>query len=69
MVIIRFADVLLMAAELKRDAAPMNRVRARVGLDPVTYSDEALRDERLGNLLLRVYGIMICFVGVLRQKF
>lgn len=28
LVIIRFADVLLMAAELKRDAAPMNRVRA-----------------------------------------
>lgn len=58
-----------MAAELKRDAAPMNRVRARVGLDPVTYSDEALRDERHWELALRVYGIMICFVGVLRQKF
>lgn len=46
LVIIRFADVLLMAAELKKDAVPLNRVRARVGLDPVTYSDEALRNER-----------------------
>lgn len=46
LVIIRFADVLLMAAELKQDAAPLNRVRARVGLPAVAYSDEALRDER-----------------------
>lgn len=61
LVIIRFADVLLMAAELKRDAAPMNRVRARVGLDPVTYSDEALRDERHWELAfegLRYYDLL-----------
>lgn len=46
LVIIRFADILLMAAELKKDATPLNRVRARVGLAPVAYSDEALRNER-----------------------
>lgn len=45
-IIIRFADVLLMAAELSQDAAPLNRVRARVGLSPVSYSEQALRDER-----------------------
>lgn len=46
LVLIRFADVLLMLAELKKDAAPMNLVRARVGLAPVNYSDETLRQER-----------------------
>ena len=46
LVIIRFADVLLMAAELKRDAAPLNRARARVGLPAVAYSEDALRNER-----------------------
>ncbi|WP_321333488.1 RagB/SusD family nutrient uptake outer membrane protein [uncultured Bacteroides sp.] len=50
LVIIRFADVLLMAAELKKDAAPLNRVRARVGLPAVAYSDEALRNERRWEL-------------------
>lgn len=46
LVIIRFADVLLMAAELKKDATPLNRVRARAGLAAVSYSEEALRNER-----------------------
>lgn len=46
MVMIRFADVLLMAAELSQDASPLNRVRARVGLPAISYSDQALRDER-----------------------
>ncbi|WP_018667591.1 RagB/SusD family nutrient uptake outer membrane protein [Bacteroides gallinarum] len=45
-VIIRFADVLLMAAELSQDATPLNRVRARVGLPAISYSEQALRDER-----------------------
>jgi hypothetical protein len=54
-VVMRFADVLLMAAELKQDAAYLNRVRARVGLDPVTYSEENLRNERRWEL---------CFEGV-----
>lgn len=46
LVLLRFADVLLMQAELKRDAAPLNQVRARVGLSPVAYTDENLRNER-----------------------
>ena len=61
LVIIRFADVLLMAAELKQDAGPLNRVRARVGLEPVSYSDEALRNERHWELAfegLRYYDLL-----------
>ncbi len=50
LVMIRFADVLLMAAELKGDAAPLNQVRARVGLPPVAYSLEALQNERRWEL-------------------
>ncbi|WP_425392131.1 RagB/SusD family nutrient uptake outer membrane protein [Ekhidna sp.] len=44
---IRFADVLLMAAELGNNVSYINRVRQRVGLtDLPTYSDEALFNER-----------------------
>ncbi|ASB48901.1 RagB/SusD family nutrient uptake outer membrane protein [Alkalitalea saponilacus] len=43
---IRYADVLLMLSELKEDATYMNEVRARVGLDPVTYTLENLQKER-----------------------
>ncbi|MDR2912551.1 MAG: RagB/SusD family nutrient uptake outer membrane protein [Alistipes sp.] len=50
LVTMRFADVLLMAAELKGDAAPLNRVRARVGLPEVAYSEKALQDERRWEL-------------------
>lgn len=46
-VLIRFADVLLMAAELKEDVAPLNLVRTRAGLDALaTYSLDALKAER-----------------------
>lgn len=45
-VLIRYADVLLMAAELKEDAAPLNEVRNRAGLSSVSYSLEALKAER-----------------------
>lgn len=48
--IFRFADVLLMYSELEKDAATLNRVRARVGLPAVAYSDEALRNERRWEL-------------------
>ena len=44
--VIRFADVLLMQSELKQNADGMNKVRARVGLTPVSYSLEALQQER-----------------------
>ena len=47
---IRFADVLLMHSELTSTANGINRVRARVGLDPVAYSAENLRNERRWEL-------------------
>ena len=51
LIIYRFADVLLMYAELEKDVAPLNRVRERVGLPPVNgYSEEALRNERRWEL-------------------
>lgn len=43
---IRFADVLLMAAEIGQNATYLNRVRDRVGLGPIAYSDAALFNER-----------------------
>ncbi|HEY0744758.1 MAG TPA: RagB/SusD family nutrient uptake outer membrane protein [Chryseosolibacter sp.] len=47
---LRFADVLLMMSELTEDAQYMNRVRERAGLDPVAYSLDALKQERLHEL-------------------
>jgi len=52
LMIIRFADVLLMQSELKGDADGMNKVRARAGLAPVNYSLEALQRERRHELCL-----------------
>lgn len=46
LVLIRFADVLLMQSELKKDAAGLNKVRERAGLPAVTYSLQALQNER-----------------------
>lgn len=46
----RFADVLLMLSELTEDAQYMNLVRERAGLDPVAYSLDALKEERLHEL-------------------
>ncbi|MDR2890658.1 MAG: RagB/SusD family nutrient uptake outer membrane protein [Alistipes sp.] len=46
LVVMRFADVLLMAAELKEDATTLNRVRARAGLGDVAYTLENLQNER-----------------------
>lgn len=61
-VVIRFADVLLMAAELKQDASLINRVRARANLNPIgSYSDAALRNERRWELAfegLRYYDLL-----------
>ncbi len=47
---LRYADVLLMHSELTETATGMNAVRARVGLDPVTYSLDNLKKERLYEL-------------------
>ena len=50
-VIIRYADVLLMMAELKKDVSYLNRVRERAGLAPLAvYTDKALQDERRWEL-------------------
>jgi starch-binding outer membrane protein, SusD/RagB family len=46
----RFADVLLMLSELTEDAQYMNLVRERAGLGPVTYSLDAIKQERLYEL-------------------
>lgn len=50
LVLIRFADVLLMQSELKGDATGMNKVRARSGLPAVAYSLKALQNERRWEL-------------------
>lgn len=53
LVLIRFADVLLMQSELKSDVTGINRVRERAGLDPIgSYSLEALQNERRWELAL-----------------
>lgn len=50
-VVIRFADVLLMHSELSQTTDGINKVRARVGLEPIAaYTDEALRNERRWEL-------------------
>lgn len=50
LVIIRFADVLLMQSELKEEATGLNKVRARAKLPAVAYSLEALKRERRWEL-------------------
>ena len=50
LVLIRFADVLLMQSELKKDATGMNRVRERAGLPPKPYTLENLQTERRWEL-------------------
>lgn len=47
LVLIRFADVLLMQSELKEDVSGINAVRKRAGLEPIAaYSLTALQNER-----------------------
>jgi hypothetical protein len=46
-ILMRYADVLLMHSEISGTADGMNAVRARAGLEPVAYSLEALKQERL----------------------
>jgi len=50
LILIRFADVLLMHSELTETNAGMNRVRARVGLPELPYSQTNLRNERRWEL-------------------
>lgn len=49
-ILMRYADVLLMHSEISQTADGMNAVRARAGLDPVEYSLEALKRERMHEL-------------------
>ncbi|MFR9635422.1 MAG: RagB/SusD family nutrient uptake outer membrane protein [Rikenellaceae bacterium] len=46
----RFADVLLMHSELAESADGLNKVRARAGLDAVSYSLDAIKSERMYEL-------------------
>lgn len=61
-ILIRFADVLLMAAELGSNSqANLDRVRARVGLASVPYTLDALKAERRHELAfegLRYYDLL-----------
>ena len=50
LVLLRYADVLLMHSELTETADGMNQVRARVGLPAVGYSLQALQNERRWEL-------------------
>ena len=51
LVLIRFADVLLMQSELKEDVEGINKVRERAGLAPIaSYSLRALQNERRWEL-------------------
>jgi len=53
LVLVRFADVLLMQSELKEDVSGINKVRARAGLDPIAaYSLKALQNERRWELAM-----------------
>lgn len=65
LVLMRFADVLLMHSELTESPEGMNTVRDRVGLDPLPYTFDNLVKERHHELafegvryydLLRWYG-------------
>lgn len=51
LVLVRFADVLLMQSELKEDVSGINKVRQRAGLSPISsYSLAALQNERKWEL-------------------
>ena len=66
LVLIRFADVLLMQSELKKDVAGINEVRKRAGLNPIgAYSEEALRNSAVGSWLARVPAGTTFVVGIL----
>lgn len=53
LVLIRFADVLLMQSELKGDVSGINKVRERAGLSPISsYSLTALQNERRWELAM-----------------
>ena len=51
LVLLRFAEVLLMQSELEKNVSGINAVRARAGLPAIgAYTDDALRNERRWEL-------------------
>lgn len=61
LVLIRFADVLLMHSELTQNATNLNKVRARAGLASIAYTLDALKRERRWELAfegLRYFDLM-----------
>lgn len=61
LVLIRFADVLLMHSELSQNATGLNRVRERAELGAVAYSLDAIKMERRWELAfegLRYFDLM-----------
>ena len=50
LIVIRYADILLMHSEITKTAEGMNLVRARANLPAITYSEDALRKERVHEL-------------------
>ena len=48
--LLRLADVMLMQSELTGDATQMNKVRARAGLNPTTYTWDNIKAERRWEL-------------------
>ena len=48
--LIRYADVLLMQAELTEDMSYTDDIRRRAGLEPIGYSLEAIQNERAHEL-------------------
>lgn len=51
LVLLRFADVLLLQSELEKNISGINLVRTRAGLAPIgAYTDDALRNERRWEL-------------------
>lgn len=63
LVLLRFADVLLMHSELWENNEGMNRVRQRAGLPAVAYSLQALQNELLGASLAKVSASTISAAG------
>ena len=74
-VLIRFADVLLMQSELEANATGLNRVRARVGLPAVGYSLANIQNERRWELFsegvrwndMRRWGDAYCEAALAKQ--
>lgn len=61
LVLIRFADVLLMHSELAQNATNLNKVRTRAGLASIAYTLDALKRERRWELAfegLRYFDLM-----------